>query len=271
MMMRRWSAKVLLCATVWVAAGAACRGQETAADEQGLWLVWAGHTNAATNPAAFAEACRTFKTKSPGDPLAVVVRGLEAWHLLKARQTNEAVRLLVTMITPSNDALPKAGADLARGWLTRLDRELVRAALMRVYVRDVAFPASLEAIKALKGVAPPPFTDRWGDPWLYQLAEMRALKGFPRQRYVLEAKRLGANSDLTQALAVPYASRIQLEPVRIVTGLGAGETVEFVTPARKNIALMAGTDMDGIIFAYLGKSLIVLTDGDHWRVVPRPR
>ena len=271
MTMRRWSAKVLLCATVWVAADAACRGQETPADEQGLWLVWAGHTNAAASPAAFTEACRIFKAKSPGDPLTVVVRGLEAWHLLKARQTNEAVRLWEAMISPSDDALPKAGADLARGWLTRLDRELVRAALMRVYVRDVAFPASLDAIKALKGATPPPLADRWGNPWTYELAAMRALKGFPRQRYILESKRLGANSDLTRALAVPYASRIQLEPVRIVTGLGAGETVEFVTPARKNIALMAGTDMDGILFAYLGKSLIVLTDGNHWRLVPRPR
>ena len=70
---------------------------------------------------------------------------------------------------------------------------------------------------------------------------------------------------------MPYASRITLEPLRVLSGLGAGETVEFSSPSRKSVVLMPGTDMDGVAFVYLGKSLLVLADGDHWRVTPRPR
>ena len=246
-------------------------GPTAAADEQGLWQVWATHTNAPDNHAAVAEACRAYRTKAPDDPLVAVTRGLEAWHLLQSRQTNAAVRLWEAMLSSTGEPLPKAADQMARGWLTRLDRESVRAALLRVYTRDIEFPAALDAIKTLKLAAMPPFTDRWGEAWSYRLADLRVFKGLARQRYELECKRLGAGSDLTLSLKIPYASRITFEPARILTGVGAGDSVEFSSPTRKNIALMPGTDMDGVTFAYLGRTLLILSDGDHWRVVPRPR
>ena len=162
--MIRWSAKVLVWTGLWAAAVAMCRAEELPADERSLWLVWASHTNAPEDHTTVA-ACQAFRTKAPQNPLAVGAQGLEAWHLLKTGQTNAAVRLFEPMLLSTNNALAKAGADMARGWLTRLDRELVRAALMRLYVRDIEFPGALEAIKALKGGAPPPFADRGPTGW----------------------------------------------------------------------------------------------------------
>lgn len=250
---------------------ATCRAETPVPDENGLWLIWVSHTNAAADHAAIAQACEVFRTKAPADPLAVVAQGLEAWHLLQDGKTNDAVRLLEPMVALSGDALQKVSADMARGWLTRVDRELVRAALKRVYLRDVEFPVSLEAIKTLKGVKLPLFTDRWNQPWSYQTADLPTIKGVRRQRYVLESSRLGANSDLAQSLAIPYASRITVQPVRIMGGGDQGETVGFASPSGKSGALMVGAEMDGATFAFLGKSIIVLSDRDHWRVVLRPR
>ncbi|MCX6998258.1 MAG: hypothetical protein NTV49_14535 [Kiritimatiellaeota bacterium] len=267
----RWSGLFLAGAIWWAAAGGACHAEDQPADESGLGLVWACHTNAPDRHAAVAEACQAFRTKTPRDPLVVVAQGLEAWHLLQAGKTNAALRLWETMLAPANGALSKAGAQMAHNWLTRLDRESVKAALMRVYVRDVEFPGSLEAIKTLKKGTLPPLADRWGNAWTYRLADLRAIQGLRGQRYVLESRQMGAASDLTRALAWPYAGGIDFEPMRILPGVGAGDTVEFSSPTHKRIVLMPGTDMDGVVFAYLGRSLLILTDGNHWRVTPRPR
>lgn len=256
---------------MWAVALSTGFAQTTVPDETGLWQVWVSQTNAATDHAAVAQACAAFRSKAPTDALAVVAQGLEAWHLLKAGKTNEAVQLLGPMVALSGDAMQKAGAEMARGWLTRLDREAVRAALKRAYQKDVEFPATLERIKTLKKMSMPPFEDRWGQAWSYQTTELATIKGTPRQRYVLESTRLGAESDLTGALAVPYGSRITVAPVRVMGGEGAGETVEFAAPGGKSGALTVGTGMEGVTFAFNGKSIIVLADRDHWRVVARPR
>ena len=269
--MMRFYTNVLGCLAVGVTAVTVCRAQAPLPNENGLWLVWMSHTNAVTDHVAIAEAWQAFRTKAPADPLAVVAQGMEAWHLLQAGKTNDAARLLEPMVPLSGDALHKAGADMARGWLTRLDRELVRAALKRVYLRDVEFPASLEGIKTLKVVTLPPFTDRWNQPWSYRPDGLPTIKGTMGQRYVLESARLGASSDLAEALAVPYASRITIEPVRIIGSAETGESVEFSSSSRKSFALTVGTEMDGITFAFIGKNIIVLADKDHWRVVPKPR
>ncbi len=241
-----------------------------ASDENGLWQVWAAHANVAADHAVVARACEAFRSKTPGDPLAVVAQGLECWHLLKAGKTNEAARLLEPMAALTGDALPKAGAEMARAWLTRLDRESVRAALKRVYLRDIEYPVSLEAIKTLKKASMPPLVDRWDKAWEYKAVDLPTIKGAVRQRYVLESSRLKADSDLAQALAVPYASRITIQPMR-VSGVGDVDTVEFVSTTRKSGVLMVGGDMENVTFAFVGKNIIVLADRDHWRVVPRPR
>ena len=266
----RFYTKVLGWIGVWAVVVAAYGADAPAPNENGLWRLWTSHTNAVADHATIVADCQTFRTKSPNDPLAVVAQGLEAWHLLKEGKMSDAARLLEPMVGVSGDALQKAGAEIARGWLTRLDRELVRAALTRVYSRDVEFPASLAAIKTIKEITQPPFADRWQQPWSYQTTELPTIAGTQQQHYVLESNRLGANSDLANALAIPYASRITIEPVRIMGDDSTGSAVEFTSPARNSIIQTEGTEVDGITLAFMGKKIIVLSDSDHWRVFPRP-
>jgi hypothetical protein len=253
----------------------AARGDDAppAADETGLWQLWTTHTNTTADHAAVAQACATFRTKSPGDPLVVIAQELEAWRLLQAAKTNNAARLLEPLTAASSNALQKAAAEIARSWLTRVDRELVRAALKRVYLRDVEFPASLAAITTLKKpVTPTPsLTDRWNQPWSYQPTNFPTIKNTHRQRYILESSRLGADSDLALALASSYATRINLEPVRVLDSANTGETVEFATATRKKAVLIVGTEVNGVTFAFIGKTIIVLADRDYWRIALRPR
>ena len=260
-----------VCIVACAVAVAVCHAESPLADENGLWQIWVNHTNAAPDHVAIAQACEAFCVKTPADPLSFVAKGLGAWHLLKADKTNEAARLLEPMAVLSSNALEKAGAEIARSWLTRIDREMVRVALKRVYLRDVEFPFSLDTIKNLKGVKQPPITDRWNQPWSYKPAELPTIKGSYRQRYALESSRLGSNSDLAQSLAVPYASRITIKPVRTMDSGGAVETVEFTLPTQKNALLMVGTEIDGVTFAFAGKSIIVLSDNDYWQVLQKPR
>jgi len=259
---------VLACMVAGMVVVMGCNAQSAAPDERGLWQIWAASTNAADGRAMVA-ACSAFRAKAPQDPLGVVVAGLEAWQLLKLGNTNAAVALLEPMASVSGTAtyLQTAGAEMARGWLTRLDREKVRSALKKIYVRDIEFPSSLEALSSLKNSPMPPLTDRWGKSWVYRLDS--SFKGMSTQQYVLESARLGPRSDLVKALALPYAGQINLDPVRLSPV--SADTVEFTTPAGKTAFLQEGGSLTGTTVAYVGANLIVLADENHWRVVMKPR
>lgn len=266
-MQRRGFVPILLAAGM--AATMVCQAQSNAPNERGLWQVWGVSTNAADDHATVVAACREFRTKAPQDPLAVVAAGLEAWRLLEMGNTNEAVALFEAMVAvPEKPTyLQSAGAEMARGWLTRLDRETVRAALKKIYARDIEFPASLEPIKSLKIVPVPPLVDRWGTPWAYRLES--AIQGLGNQQYAVESTRLGARSDLAKALALPYAGGITVEPIGLLAV--SADTVEFATGGAKPAFLQAGGNINGVTFAYLGANLIVLADENHWRVALKPR
>lgn len=253
----------------WVATGLTGLAQSAAPDERGLWKVWVSHTNAPDDHLAFLAACREYTAKTNQDPLVVVARGLEAWHLLKSGSTNEAMHVLNTMLAVPENASPlqKAGADIARSWMTRIDREMVRLVLKKIYLRDIEFPESLDAIKALKIKRMPPFEDRWGKSWVYKRGS--SIKGMEKQLYTLESTRLGSKSDIRKALAMPYAVGINLEPVRV--SAVSSDTFEFSSPSRKSILLQAGADMEGVTLAYIGVNIIVMADDNHWRVVLKPR
>ncbi len=239
------------------------------ADERDLWTLWSLNTNVVADHAALVTACREYSAKSPQDPLKVVVDGVEAWHHLKMGNTQRAAALYLEMLRVTEAATPLqvAGAEMARYWLTRLDREQVRVALKRLYMRDIEYPVTLAAIKTLKPPAVPPLQDRWGKSWDYR--QESVIKGMKSQRYVLESGRLGAGSDLKKALDVPYAAGIRLEPVK-PSPIG-NDTYEFSTPSQKSIFLQAGTSKDGVVVAYLGANLIVLSDGNHWSVALKTR
>lgn len=247
----------------------ACQGQSVKPDERGLWKVWCAGTNSAFEAAESLEACREFTVRAPRDPFVVVVSGVAAWHYLKTGNTGAAVKLFESMLVAKEPAtiIQKAGDKMARSWLTRLDREQVALALKKVYLRDIEFPASLEALKTLKNTPLPPMTDRWGKPWSYRLES--SIKGMAPHRYVLESEMLGADSDLKKALKRPYADGLQLRAVRMVPGVA--DTVELKTSYGMSINRQLGRETNSGDLIYLGSNIIVLSDGNHWCVLPKPR
>jgi len=261
--------KSVVSLSLFLAVAMVGRAQSVKPDERGLWNVWCVGTNSAFEASAVAVACQEFKAAAPKDPLAVVVAGFEAWNYLKRGNPGAAVPLFNSMLVVKEPAtsLQKAADKMARSWLTRIDREQVVRGLKEIYVRDIEFPASLEALKTLKSAAAIPVSDRWGKPWEYRLAS--SIKGMAAQRYVLESSVLGAHSTLEKVLALPYAGGLQLQPVRVVAGVM--DTVEFKAADGQSVFRQLGSDSSRISLAYLGANIVVLTDGNHWSVVPRPR
>ncbi|MDD2599698.1 MAG: hypothetical protein PHO37_10775 [Kiritimatiellae bacterium] len=246
-----------------------CRGQTVEANERGLWNLWITGTNSAFQASEVAALCQQFKAAAPRDPLVVVVSGFEAWHHLKHNKHDEAIKIFNSMLVEREPATPlqRAADKMARGWLTRLEREQVVTALKRIYRLKIEFPASLEELKTLADTPLPPLTDHWGKPWDYRLES--SIKGMESQRYVLESSTLGPHSNLKKVLALPYADGLKLTPVRLVAGVK--ETVEFKTNDGQSAFRQLGSESSRITLAYLGSNILVLTDGNHWSVVAKPR
>jgi hypothetical protein len=241
-------------------------------DEAGLWRVWRQIADKPDDPVAALAACDAFLAAAPSDPLADVVRGLAAWRALKLGRPDPAAPHLERMLAVGDSALGLAAAEIARAWLTRLDIEKVRPALRRWYVKNVAYPETLDAFRAWPAAERPPLTDRWGQPWAYRPADLQRLKGFRGQRYELACARLGPRTDLAAALAAAPPLTVPLVPRKVISaGRGTG-TVRFTPPGAVGPMrdLSVGMSADGLTFAYLGARLLVFSTGEHWIVVPRP-
>lgn len=201
-------------------------------------------------------AALALSSAAAADPVELGQRG---WQELQAGQVEEAARTFTGMLTTNADPLARAGDLMARRWLTRLDREKVKAALRAAYNRAIAYPAKLTGIE--------PATDRWGQPWVYELTAPRYITGLTAQSYRLESAALGGESDLAAALRRPYGARITLQPVSI-----SGNIITFAQQGRPQpVVLSPGGAHDGVIFAGLTATHVILSDGDHWKLVARPK
>jgi hypothetical protein len=259
---------VQVCLVLFLVVAMTGRAQSVKADEKVLWDVWCSGTNSAFEASEVAETCKKLRTRAPDDPLTVVLSGLEAWNHLKRGDTVTATALFNAMLVKGPaTGLRKAGDEMARTWLTRLDREQVMPLLKEIYRRDIEFPASLEALKSLGDKASYPLTDRWGKPWVYRKGS--AIKGMESQRFVLESSALGVRSDLKAALKIGYAERMDLKPVRMVPGLLV--VVEFKTADGRTMLREEGNRSNIVNLVYVGTHIIVLSDGNHWRVMAKPR
>jgi hypothetical protein len=244
------------------------RAQSVKADEKGLWDIWCVGTNSVFAASEVSEECKKFRTSAPQDPFTVVVSGLEAWNRLKRGDTVTAAAIFNAMLVKGPaTGLRKAGDEMARSWLSRIDREQVAHALKECYKRDIEFPASLEAVKVLGDKASIPVTDRWGKPWIYRRGS--TIKGMETQRYDLESAVLGIRSDLKGALKMGYADRMDLKPVRMVPG--PKETIEFKTGDGRSLIREEGDRVNIVNLIYVGTRIIVLSDGNHWSVMAKPR
>lgn len=251
---------------------------ESPAAEKALWSLWKNHLEQTEDHAGIIAACRAYRRNDGGDPFARVCDGLKAWHLLKTGDRDGARTLLEEMeVVPDSSATPLQSASgvIARSWLTRLDREQVKQSLQKIYLADVRYPASLEAISSLHKQHQAPLTDRWYTPWGYRLTGFRTLPGLNDQKYELRSTRLGARSDLTTVLAEPYAAWIRIRPVKLVSNNLNKEIVQFKTTSSKrktrDIYLSAGTTSEAISFAYKGTKILIVSDSDYWHIMTMPK
>lgn len=272
-----------------------CCGQTRPPDEKSLWLLWKRHLDNPDNHTEIAALCEESGKKTPHDPFIAVSQGIAAWHLLKAGKIDSATKTLEHMLSkrPNLPAtagvkaghLHNAGSRMARAWLTRIDREKVKLALRKLYIKEIQYPKSLDTVKSLPKEHWPSLTDRWGKPWLYRLVGFKRLRGFYGQKYELKSTMLGRNSDLSKSLEIPYAGRIDLKPVKLIFSAYGKETVRFVTQSsrsedtvtsstgkkEKSVILSVGAKSGGIFFVYMGKNILILSDGDYWKIMPKPR
>lgn len=241
-------------------------------DEAALWRLWAAHQKAADGEhrAVATESAAVAREHPAWKP---VCEGLAAWHLLKAGATGEAARILQGLAAaPGDDPVVDVGREMARRWLTRLDRIAVQAALRSYYLQFIRYPESLEELRAVPNLPAPPLTDRWNKPWRYRRVPFRRLTKLRDQRYTVESAMLpGDTSDLAAARRVPYASTIRLKAVGVTAAGGDKQGVEFETTSApaKRVLLAEGTDYEGVRLVKIGASLLLLSDGDYWLVLPR--
>lgn len=239
-------------------------------DEKFVWDAWKQHQGESNTHAAVIAACQQAQQACPTNPLLPVIQGLAGWHLLQLGKTNAAAAAFEALLAaPAASPLATAAAEMARRWLTRLDREQVRRALQLVYKRDIAYPPTLDALQKLPANQALPLKDRWNAPWKYGLVEFKRIKGVSGQAYTLESSTLGAaGSDLAGALKQPPLARIPLKPIAAASG-----TVTFKTTgdSPQKVMLSEGAQTENVTLAYLGAKIMILTDGDFWLVLPNPK
>jgi hypothetical protein len=239
-------------------------------DEAALQSLWASQQKDPGNHAAIAQDAAAFEQSFPTSPLVPVARGLAAWHLLESGDLDGARQLLEKMTAAGPDPIAAIGAEMARRWLTRLDREQVTAGLQKVYAEDLEYPETLAAVGALPQEFRPPLTDRWGAAWRYTPTAFKKLDIGDRQTFVLESTKLGEPSDLKTALALPYGAGFTFKPAKVMPPIGGKAVITFQDAAGRADTLSEGSAGNDLGFAYLGDDLLILSSGDYWSFQPRP-
>ncbi len=246
-------------------------GPARGADEVAFWNLWKTHLAGTSKHKEAIAACDAFERNNPGDAFIVVARQFKAWHLLKQGRNEKAIALLTPLMKSGAKGLEKAASDLARGWLTRLDREIVKNALQEVYKHEVAYPEKLNVWKR-GATGAPPLADRWGRSWDYRLTGFSRIPGLRNQKYGLRSILLGDVSDLDAALALPYAAQISLRPLSLRHVASGPPLVEFETDTDGGKATLAvGRRHERTLFAYMGDRIILVADYTHWKVLPKPK
>lgn len=247
-----------------------------AAEEKMAWSIW---EKMAQNPEDLSEViaeCEAFMKGRQTDQIAPVVVGILGWCYFKTERMPDGAKLLMSIEKYRTTPIKKAGSDLARTWLARIDIQLLKAALMIYYRKHQKFPEKLidaiEFAEQKKGLKVPA-KDRWGKPWTYDLVGFKTLTKVPKnQKYALSCTILGQYSDFAEALEMPYAGKIDLIPVKMGSTKSGFESVYFKKAgdaSSRPILMKVGDRKSGVTCAFIGRSVIALTDGNHWKLFKR--
>lgn len=245
----------------------------TPAEETILLQLWERHQSDTTDHARLAALCARIETRYPDTVFLPLIRGLAAWHHAQDHRTDEAMAIWQRIHDEaSRDPIGRAAQRMARTWLTRIDREQVRAALRKIYAQNVRYPQTLDPLRALDGAARPPLQDRWGDPWRYEWARFRFLNVREGQHYRLESPNIRTTSDLREALQIKYGDGLTLRPERVLGSTENRQTLQFTTTDTppESVTLTEGASYQGQSLVYVGRTIVILADSDHWGIFDRP-
>jgi hypothetical protein len=228
-------------------------------DEDLFGRLYRLNLNTATGEAALAAQAGQTAAALPPGPYRGAAQAIQAWRLLRAGQNAPAAALYKGLL--ADPATPAPLAELARRWLTRLDREEVRAALQNAWTHTIRYPDTLDALPAPR----PPLKDRWDRPWLYKPRTLKLLKS-DAQRYDLQSTALEADSDLAPAAARPWPADLPLRPVSVASVAGSSTLVTFETVGRTPVekpTLTEGKSWNGIALIKVGPKALLIVSGDY--------
>jgi len=256
---------------------------QLALDEKGLWEIWQKQKASPDDHAGLVAACAEFTRKHSHDPLNGVADTVAAWHLLKLGKRAEAAALLERYVRIARSPLGRGVGIVASSWLTRMDRERVKAALQFYYRKEIGYPRTLQDLAAyekLPKVLTPPYKDRWGQAWTYRLVGLKTLPGLLNQKYDLQSRTLEGGSDLPKALTLGFGEGIEAKPAGMRSTTPGHEVVDmlFGPRARETDAgangrasvVSVGTWTEGVFLAYVGKRIILVCDRYHWEILVKP-
>lgn len=244
--------------------------------EAGLWHLWTAHLSHPGQHQRHADAMAAYAARRPPEPLAPVAQTIQAWHLLKMGNREDAQRILEPLSNlASTEGVQRGAREIARAWLSALDREVLVRGLAEYRVRHVRYPDRLETLESWDGLSlSPRFTDRWDNRWDYRVERLRSMPSLPGQRYRLQSRTLGDPSDLESLLKMPYAARHTLKPVQIRAVPGRPAMValrsEDAEAGSATATVMTGSSHEGITVAYASRDLVILRDRLHWKLFLNP-
>ncbi len=254
--------KLILALAVLFAAAAVHAAES---EENTLGVLFRLHAQSPSGDVAVCTAATPAVAALGPGAYRAAARALLGWRLLRSGKPAEAKPVYQALL--DDPASPPAFTELARRWLTRLDREAVREALQKMWTDTILYPPSLDTLPAPL----PPMRDRWGSAWRYRPVILKRLKT-ESQRYTLESAGLGADSDLAAALARPWPKEPSLRAVAVNTDAGATPVVTFQTrqaPAEKTL-MAEGKTAGGLALVKTGARALLIVEGDYVHLVPQP-
>lgn len=249
--------------TAVAAAGLSIAAHGAPPDADALAALWRLHAASPTGHTAVALAGREWLRRFPRSAARPVAQGLTAWHAARSGSTNEAAEIWEAMAAADATPIERAGAEMGRRWLSRLDRDRVAAALSSYYARHAVFPSTLQPLRELPPERRPPLTDRFGAHWQYSPTAFRRIAGTQGHRYDLASPTLGERSVLNAMLSKPYGAGAT--PPRAVRRVGEAVQLEW---GGERPVLSVGTRQGGWLVAGAIERWVVLSDGDYWFLVP---
>lgn len=272
------SRKVLSFILVVLTVVGTCGTVRAAADEKALWDIWKKLEAQPQDLPVIIADCKGFIETKPSDQLLPIVESMLAWCYFKTGNLPEGAKLLLPMMKAQYGYTPtrKSALEVARTWLTRIDRDVLRVVLQLWYNKHMAYPEKYQdAIDMFQEKTRAAKTDRWGRNWEYELVGFQMLTKVPKnQKYSLKSSLLGDISDYVKALEVPYASGIDIEPMKMGITTPGKESVYFKKIDDKTnapIKMDLGELKRGFSLGYVGQNILAVTDGNHWKLMSRPR